>query len=502
MNRWFVIALIAVVSVGCVDRKSQQQAKETERIVSDPVRPVTVQPVSFQTLVDSIEITGDLVTSLDTQVAAKVGGRLISVNVKDGDVVSQGQILAALDNTQQLAQLQQAMSAQQQASAGLQSAQSQLAQAVSNAALSPARTSAAVRQAEAQLRSVRAQLLKAQNGARPEERKQAEAALASAKTNLENQRKELNRITKLAAEGAVAANRVDQLQTAVAAAEAQYEQANQALAILQTGTRSEDIAAARAAVQQAEEGVRSARAQKSLDVVLGDQVNSARAQVDSARANVQSAGAQIRIAQQNLSDTLVRAPFSGRVQGKPSQVGTVVAPGTPILQLVGGEGVYFSGQVPETQISKIQVGKSVDVTITALPNQHFVGRIAAVSPQGSNVGRLFDVRVQIAGNMAGVKPGMFAKGQVQLQVVPSATVIPKTAVVTQGTLKYVFIVEGEKAKRIPVQTGLEQGNVVQVTGVPTSAKVIVRGQTGLSEGAPIRVETAQAALADARGARG
>ncbi|HEY0868032.1 MAG TPA: efflux RND transporter periplasmic adaptor subunit, partial [Fimbriimonas sp.] len=276
----------------------------------------------------------------------------------------------------------------------------------------------------------------------------------------------------------------------------------QTLAIMENGTRSEDIATARANVQQAEEGVRTARAQKSLDVVLADQVNGARAQVESARANVQSAGAQVRIAQQNLADTLIRAPFAGRVQGKPAQVGTVVAPGTPIIRLVGGDGVYFSGQVPESQIQKVQAGESVDVTIDAFPGRKFVGRIAAVSPQGSSVGRLFDVRVQIAGETSSLKPGMFARGSVQLEVVPSATVVPKTAVVTQGNSRYVFVVDGDKAKRVPVQTGLEQGTMIQVKGVPANAQVIVRGQNGLSEGAPIRVETASAQLVAAQGTEG
>ncbi len=62
--------------------------------MSDPSHPVTVQPARQETLVERIEITGALTTANDTQVGARVPGRVVAVFVKEGDAVAQGQILA------------------------------------------------------------------------------------------------------------------------------------------------------------------------------------------------------------------------------------------------------------------------------------------------------------------------------------------------------------------------------------------------------------------------
>lgn len=495
------LGALALAIVGCVDRDSQAQGRKTAEIVTDPTQAVVAQPVGQTSLTDTVDLTGSIVANLETQVGPKVGGRLIVVKANDGDSVASGQVLASVESTAQTAQLQQAMAANQQAIAGLRSAQSQLSQATANATLTPGRSTAAVRQAEAAVRSARAQLEKALNGARPQERAQAVAQVDSARVNVENARKELTRIAKLVAEGAIAANRLDQQQTAVSAAEAQYQNATQALSLIQVGTRQEDIAAARAAVAQAQEGLRSAQASKSLDVLLDDQVTSAKAAIASAKAQVQSTEAAVSLAKQNLDDTIVRAPFSGRVQGKPTQVGTVVAAGTPIIHLVGGQGAYFSAQVTQDLVGRIQVGQSVDVSLDTT-SRPLPGVVVAISPQASSIGRQFDVRIEVKGPAGSIRPGVFARGTVHVAQVRDAMVVPQTAVVSQGESKVVFIVDGQSAKMVPVKTGLTQGQLIQVTGLPVGANVIVKGQNGLVDGSKIKLSSTVATKGPDGGAKG
>lgn len=484
--------LLILFGAGCKDTQAQQQAKETAKFLGDPVKTVSVQPVSTATLTETVDVTGEVTAGEDTTVGAKQSGRIVSVYVKDGDTVSTGQLLATQETTAPQAQLQQAQAQVSQALAAANSARANLAQALRNAAVGPEKSSAGVQQANAQLRSARAQLQKALNGARPEERRQAESNVASAKSSMDTQQRELARVKTLVNEGAIAGNRLDQQQTAYDNARSQYENALQSLNIIRNGTRSEDIETAREQVRQAEEAVRTAQAQKQLDPLLKDQVDAARAQVESTRAQLESAQAQVRIAQQALADTQIRAPFAGKVVGKPVQAGTIAGNQTAVVRIIGGAGVYFSGQLPSTQVTKVRQGMPVTVTIDALPGRNYTGTVAAVSAQAAGVGRLFDVRVSIAGG-AEVRPGMFATGRIVVRTLPSATVVPDRAIVRAGDAAYVFVVRNGSAERLPVTTGLQQGTMVQVTGLPLNTSVVVQGQDNLAPGAKVKVESSGAA---------
>jgi HlyD family secretion protein len=341
-----------------------------------------------------------------------------------------------------------------------------------------------------QLRAAQAQLQKTLNGARPEERRQAQANLDSTKKNLEVAQAELARIEKLVAEGALAGNRLDQQQNAVAAALAQFRNAQEAVAIQTAGSRKEDIDSAREQVRQAQEAVKNAQTAKQLDVTLTDQV-------DSAKANLQSAMAQIGIIQQNISDMTVRAPISGRIMGKPAQPGQIVGSGAVVARIVGLGATYFEGNIPEYQLSKVTVGKAVTIQIDALGTQTYSGHVAAISPVGGSVGRLFSARIEIDGKPAEVRPGMFARGIIVINTVPGAVLVPTRAVVTMDGTTSVFTVDGTKAKRVPVKVGLTKGDRVQVTGLAPGSKLVVKGQEGLSDGSVIKVEEPEAQAAPA-----
>lgn len=504
MKRWLSYGLAGSLGLaflgGCVDRQAQQNAKATEKLVSNPVKVVSVLLPVVKDVDQTVEITGDLTTANDVTVGAKNPGRIVSVFVKDGDTVTAGQVLATQETTQLQAQLTQANAQLSQAQAAYQAALSQLAQAKKNAAVNPTKSSAGVAAAQAQLRSARAQLTKAKNGARPQERLQAQAAVSSAKSNMETQRKELDRIRTLVEQGAVAANRLDQQQAAYDAARSQYENAQQALNLIQEGTRQEDIDAAAAAVRQAEENLRTARSNKDLDSIYNDQVAAAQAQVNSARAQVSSAQSSITIAQQALADAQIKAPFSGKIYGKPVQPGAMLGAGATVARIVGGTGIYFDGQISSDRVDLIKPGMAVTVTVDGYGDRSFAGKVAAVSSTGGSVGRLFSVRVTIDHVPGDLRSGMFARGLVVTRTTPNAMLVPVEAVLVKGDRKIVYVANGSQASEVAVQTGLQQKGMIQVTGISPDSKVIVKGQDALVDKSQITVEggtSSEAAPSDA-----
>lgn len=471
------LTLLAVLSVGCVNREAQQQGKRTEKIVSDPKVAVTLTTVETANLVETIDVNGEVATASDSQVGAKVPGRVNAVFVREGDRVRAGQVIASLDKTSLYANLRQAQ-------AGVAAARASLAQAQANARISPDRSASAVKSAEAQLRSAQVNLKKLLAGAREEERQQAALGIQKAQSDLETARKEFERVKALYDGDAISKQRVEQAENAFNAAQTAYQNALQNRRIVEREPRAEDVATAQEAVRQADEGVRNARAAQRLDVNLASQI-------EAARANLQSAMAQVDAIQIQIKDADVVSPFAGRVFGRPVAVGTVVGAGSPVCRVVGDEGGYFEGQVPETQLSQVQIGAPVTVTIDALKGRTFAGTVVAVNPQSRELGRLFAVRIQIQGMTEEVRQGMFARGSIQIRAVPGAAVLPRDAIVTRGAENYVFILDGDKAKRVTVALGLRKNGQVQVLGLAPGDKVVLDGNTSLVDGSVVNVETAK-----------
>lgn len=479
MNRFAFLALATVLTVGCVDRAKQEQAKVTESLVLDKTVHVQAAEAKTKDLAQTLDITGNLTTADDTQIGAKQAGRITAVFVKDGDAVSAGQVIAEEDATQLRDQLRTALSQ-------LAGARASLDQARANMVYGPAKSSAAVRQAQAALRSAQANLAKSQAGARPEERAQSKANLEAAKANLDIAKRDLDRKRALVDQGAIARTALDQAENVYTAAMQSYTNALQAELEVERGNRAEDVEVAREAVRQAQEQLSTARTGQKLDVTLEQAVQSAKAMVDADQA-------QVDLARSNLADATIRAPFSGHIAGIPLQSGTVVSSGTPVAHLVGGNGAYFEGQIPENMVKFAKAGQPVSVHVDAAGPGTFVGSVASVNPIGNQIGRYFTVRINLQGSLAGLKSNMFAHGTLPVQTAANATVVPTDAVIVQDNAAYVYTVVNQKAKRVPVVRGIAVGDEQQVAGLPKNSLVVIKGQASLTDGAPVAIDSATGA---------
>jgi len=468
------LIVFGAVTTGCVNREAQKVAKETQQFIQDKTITVRAQAPVVKSISEELEISGSMLSADDAQVGAQIGGRIVAVYVKDGDPVAAGQVIAKQDTTDYQARVRQAQ-------AQVRQAQAQYAAARTDQSVGPDRTSAAVKSAEARLASARSNLAKLRAGDRPEQRKVVAAQVAAAKSNLSSAKKDLDRYRSLFKDGAISQQEVDRQENAYQQALAQYEQALENQRMQQIGPRQEDIRSAENDVRASEQALADVRASKRNDVQFSYKV-------DQAQSAIQSAQESLAIAQMAVHDAEVRAPFSGTVSGKPLAVGTYAGPGTPLARIIGGDGVYFEGEVPESKLSSVQLGANVEVRIDALSGQVLTGVVKAINPQGSDTSRLFKVRIQIQSAGSGIRPGMFAKGRIQTKTVADAMVVPSTAVLGAEGERYVFIADGSKAKKVKVAVGIQKGSEIQVSGIDPSAQVVVDGQIGLIDGSPIKVE--------------
>jgi RND family efflux transporter MFP subunit len=459
---------------GCVNRAAQEQAAKTEALIKDPTVPVVTAVATKRDLEETLAVTGSITTSEQSQVGPSVPGRLVAVYVKDGDLVAAGQVIAQQESETLAAQLRQA-------TAQADAARAAVSQARAESRTTPDKTAAAVRAAGARLAQARAQLQKALAGSRQEEREQAEWAARRAKSDMDTAKSARDRAERLFQEGAIAQAELELAENRYMNARAAHEAALQNLRIVQNFARPEDVEALRQEVRAAEEGLKISRSDRSADQVARDRLRGA-------EANLEAATQAVKVAQKALRDTTIRSPFAGRVSGRPLQAGTFVAPGTVVATITGSGGAYFEATVPETRLGRIAPGQRVKITVDAYPGAEFRGRVMAINPQADDTTRVFAVRITINGQTDRLKPGMFARGEIAVGKRVGATVVPANAVLRDGQEASVVTVVAGKAKRVKVRTGLETNGLTEVAGLTPGTVVVTSGQTGLSDGTPVRTE--------------
>jgi len=233
----------------------------------------------------------------------RVGGRIARLPVEEGERVKQGQVLAELDS---------------------------------------ASIDSAVAQADAQVAQARAELLKLERGSRSEDVTQAQARLAAAQAAAQDAQRDYDRRRPLLEPGAISRDVWDGTVAMRDSAQAQLREAQAALALVRTGARREDIAAARAAVQAAEAG----RTRIGTD----------------------------------LDDARLLASVDGMVVTRAREPGAIVGPGETVFTIAIDRPLRVRAYVAEEQLSRVAPGMKVAVIADGNPKR-YAGTIGYISPR-------------------------------------------------------------------------------------------------------------------------
>lgn len=509
------VVAISVFSIaalsGCGKKGSdppEVPAAKTASVQSAAIQ-VSVTPVKIQSMSDSADVTGALAALNDVTVSVKIAGKMAAVYFREGDVVRAGQIVAQQDT----ADLQAQLDSQR---ANLLAAQSKLSQA--NVALTDARTNlkltqdqvaSAIKQAQSGVESANQQLAIMKQGARVQERQQADENVKSAKADLDSAQsdrdrasKDLKRYQALARQGAIAPQQLDQVQ-AVAdsadahylAAQSRYNAAVQNASLVQEGNRPEDIQKASLAVQQAKEVLVTALANRSQINLRRADVENAQVGILSAKAGIEQSQATVRLAEQALRDASIKSPIDGIVAERKAEPGMQVAVAKPdVMRIVSLNNIYFDAQLTEAQFSEVRVGMPVAVTVDARPGKTFQGTVAKIFPVASAQARSFTVRITMVNEGNLLRPQMFARGRIVLATHPNARVVPRDAVLDpNGDSGRVYVVKDGKAEERKVKLGFSNVQSTEVTsGLEVGDEVVSSGQGQIQPGDKVNVIKAAA----------
>ncbi|HEY0555835.1 MAG TPA: efflux RND transporter periplasmic adaptor subunit [Thermoanaerobaculia bacterium] len=195
---------------------------------------------------------------------------------------------------------------------------------------------------------------------------------------------------------------------------------------------------------------------------------------------------ELAIAQQQLTDSVLTAPFDGAVRERLVNAGDYLAAGTPVAVLVRVDPLRLRLAVPEREAAGIRVGQPVELTVEGVAAGH-TGHIARISPSISESNRTLMVEAEVPNADRGLRPGGFARARIVVQAGDTAVLVPASAVVTFAGIEKVVGVDGGKAVEKRVRTGRKSGDKVEIVeGVKAGEPVIVQ-PGNIVTGEPVRV---------------
>ncbi|HMJ93539.1 MAG TPA: efflux RND transporter periplasmic adaptor subunit [Allosphingosinicella sp.] len=260
-----------------------------------------------------------------------------------------------------------------------------------------------------------------------------------------------------------------------------YVRKGQVIAVLASGVENAQLAEAQARQREANQQLQ--RIQTLRKRGFATQAN-----LDAQSAAAGAARAQAAEARASIGERVITAPFSGYASLRTISPGAVVNSGTPIATISDISLIKLDFPVPETALSAIKPGLTIDARSAAWPDQPFRGQIANVDPVVDPNTRSIMVRARLANPDGRLKPGMLLT--VTIETGPRMGLsVPELAVVGEGDRRFVYVVDqGGTAKRIEVRTGLSSAGRIEILeGLKPGQKVVTEGVVKLSDGMKVRL---------------
>ncbi|MBV9852439.1 MAG: efflux RND transporter periplasmic adaptor subunit [Armatimonadetes bacterium] len=475
-------------------------------------QPVTVQvtQVKLGTIANNVPVTGNIQALEDVQLSAKTTARVAQVTVREGDVVRAGQLIVRQDATDLEANVRQAQANVQAAVANAYSDQAKVAQAITTYKQTVQQAKQNILLARAQLRAAQQNYSKLKGGNRPQQILQAQAQTAQAKANLDNAQTTLQRNQTLFQQGAIAKADLDTATTTYQVDQALYKNAlaNQSLVV--AGYQTQDVAAALAQVQQQQANLQNAIANEQNVSLRRDDITAAQAALRQAQAQVAQAKQSLIYNEQQVAFTSITSPIDGIVAARETEPGQIATVGTNLMRIVNVKTAYFEPTISEEDFSETSVGDPVRVRSDALSGKVYPGKVVAVYPAATTGTRTFSLRVNIPNPRNELRPGMFARGELQNRVDRNVIVIPAAALMAQlqsglainasstgeasnTTLtpdqQVMLVGPNNKAIAQPVKVGLVANNQAEITsGLQPGQTLITEGAGLVQPGQAVSIE--------------
>jgi len=267
-----------------------------------------------------------------------------------------------------------------------------------------------------------------------------------------------------------------------------------------------DTESARLQLKQAEAGLLIARANfhdaelnwkrmqnlKEQGSVSDQQYEKVKLAYEAASAKLKQAQAALDMAKYQLEVSIMKAPFDGIIASRNLNEGETI---NPMMMMQGSKGVVtlvdikkvkIRVGIPDRYIKHMTYELPVSVRVDSYPGKEFNAVIHTISPAANPLSRTFDVEIAVDNEEMLLKPGMFARVRIALDEKKDVLAVPVDAIMKEDSGAYVFVVSGSSAKKRKIETGITQGELLEVkSGLEEGELVVTFGKKRLQDGTAV-----------------
>ena len=195
------------------------------------------------------------------------------------------------------------------------------------------------------------------------------------------------------------------------------------------------------------------------------------------RADIDASNAAMKLADRELRDGSIRAPFDGYVQKRLVSLGELVKAQMPVMSVVRIDPLKVTAEIPERLAPWIKVGQPVQLHVDAYPDRMIEGSVSRISPAVNTQTRAFPFEARVPNRDVMLKPGTFARVHIETAKIDQVITLPYEALQYRYGVNRVFVVEGDRlaarelkigdrtGDRVEIVSGVKAGDAVALTDV-------------------------------------
>jgi HlyD family secretion protein len=421
-SRWIIAGVVLFVLLGA-GRLAYSRFNGAVEVQTMRVRVVSADDAAAAGSI-VLNATGYIVAAHKIELASKVVGKVAWIGVEKGDRVQKDQVLVRLEDDEYRAQ---------------------------------------VEQAKGSLLNLQARLAELQNGSRPEEVERARADVEQSKADQENAKVNLERIRRLAGEGVMARQALDD-------AQARYDS----------------------------QAARTASLQRTFELV---RIGPRQEQIDAARGQVEQAKGALALAETQLANTVIRAPVSGTILERNVERGEFVTTGFVgdrgakgyVVSIADLHDLKVELDINQNDFAKLDPRQRGIITTDAFPDRNYEGVIDEISPEANRQKATVQVKVAVLNPDAFLRPEMnasvafLAKEQPKERTNQKPVILVPATAVKDGA---VFVAVNGRAVRRTVKTGARSAEGVRIDeGLNGGEDLITNPPADLKDGSRVKTKS-------------
>lgn len=202
--------------------------------------------------------------------------------------------------------------------------------------------------------------------------------------------------------------------------------------------------------------------------------------VDLYKAQIVSAQGQVDSATSSLNNMILRAPTKGTITKIDAKIGQTINQGLKILVLQDIESLHVESDISEANISSLKIDQTIDYTFDALgPDKHFMGKILTIDPASTIISGVVNYKIKSSlENIPDIKPGMTTNMIIQVAQKENVLAIPYSAIINKNKKQYVRLITDKKNNAFiekEIKTGLlsDDGLIEISFGLQENEEIVV-----------------------------